>query len=98
MMGIVTSEPSNFIKGAVNEIIEKNKDDALKICLEIDGLLITGMCEELVFNEAIIFADKFQLIADLKYCSDVIEQLIDVIQKAVDDPYYFIIGLLGDDE
>ena len=92
----MTSTPSSFIKSAVNEIMEKNPEDALKICLEIDNILITGMAEELIFNEAIVFADKFQLIADLKYCSDTIEQIIDMVQKAVDDPYYFILGLLVD--
>jgi hypothetical protein len=91
-------EPSNFIRSAVKQLIDKHRNDALNLCIDMEKQLIKGIAEELLFNEDLTFSDRFQLIEDICYCSKVLESLINNIQKAVDDPYYYhLVGVFGEE-
>jgi hypothetical protein len=90
-------KPSNFIRGMVAHLIDQNREDALKLCLDIEKQLMRGISEELLYNEALSFEDRFQLIADLKYCSDLLERLLDHLQKSLVDPFYLVMGMLDED-
>jgi hypothetical protein len=90
-------KPSNFIKGMIAHLIDQNREDALKLCLDIEKQLVRGIAEELLYNEMLSFEDRFQLIADLQYCSDLMEKLLDHLQRSLVDPFYLVMGMLDEE-
>jgi hypothetical protein len=92
-------EPSSAVKELLNQIIHDFQYDALKCCLQIESSLIQGLTEELR-NQEYSFEDKFQIITDLKYVSDYLEDFMNRIQtvlKRGDDPFYAILQFLEED-
>jgi hypothetical protein len=88
-------EPSSFIKGMIEQLQVEFGGDALKLCLEVENQLIQGLADELK-DPGHKFQDKFQIIADLKFCSDYTEDLLDALQEAMgsSDPFYNILYYL----
>ena len=93
--------PSKTVELILEKIVETNSGDLLLICTEIDDLIIQKLAK-LLLNPNLKFKDKFQLIADLTYCAEFLEDLLQEAQTFVDlmtdDPYYLLIELLEDED
>jgi hypothetical protein len=91
-------EPSRFIVDMLKDLQEEYTNDAFKLCLEVESQLIQGLADELK-DESHKFQDKFQIIADLKFCSDYLEGLLDALSLAMNtnDPFYELLGYVDGD-
>jgi len=92
----VTRNPTKEIVNILTGILNNKDNDMLKCCLLIEEQLIQGLAEELREPD-LTFEDKFQIIHDLKYVGNCLEDLIEMLQKNIDnlrDPCNFIMQFL----
>ena len=90
--------PSRFIQDMLEQYITKY-DDPLQLCIAVERQLLQGLVDELQ-DDDLTFRDKFQLIADINYCGEYLENLIEALDNALhsEDPFFRLISYFSEDD